>query len=142
MTDIQAALGISQIQRLDSIITKRHALAQVYNNKLANLPVNLPSQHNDAYSAFHLYVIRLKLSKLKKTHLEVFQELQENGIGVNLHYIPVYMHPFYKSMGFLETDFPESMSYYSEAISLPLYNTLTSEDQSKVIDTLRKILTD
>ena len=140
MTDIQAALGISQIKRLDSNVEKRHTLAQLYNENLLDLPITLPLQHSDGYSSFHLYVIRLQLNRMQKTHLEVFQELQENGIGVNLHYMPVYMQPFYKSMGFIETDFPESTKYYQEAISLPLYHALSAKDQRKVIDILHKVL--
>jgi UDP-4-amino-4,6-dideoxy-N-acetyl-beta-L-altrosamine transaminase len=142
MTELQAALGINQMHRLDTYVAKRHELAQIYDKHLRDLPVILPQQHSDGYSGRHLYVIRLRLCLIKKTRLEVFTELRENGIGVNVHYIPVHTQPFYESFGFVANDFPESMRYYEEAISLPLFQTLTLEDQVTVIETLRKVLTE
>ncbi len=142
MTELQAALGINQMHRLDAYVAKRHELAQIYDKHLRDLPVILPQQHSDGYSGRHLYVIRLRLCLIKKTRLEVFTELRENGIGVNVHYIPVHTQPFYQSFGFVANDFPESIRYYEEAISLPLFQTLTLEDQVTVIETLRKVLTE
>jgi UDP-4-amino-4,6-dideoxy-N-acetyl-beta-L-altrosamine transaminase len=136
MTDIQAALGLSQISRLSEFVCKRHELANRYNNKLNQLPVITPFQGQDNFSSYHLYVIRLQLKKITKTHLEIFNLLRENDIGVNLHYIPVYKQPYYEAMGFSENEFPESKSYYSEAISLPIYPGLTSSQQDKVIEVL------
>ena len=100
MTELQAALGISQMQRLDEFVAQRHSLAERYNQLLADLPLTLPWQHPDSYSGLHLYVIRLQLNKIKKTHRQVFEELREAGIGVNLHYIPVHTQPYYQVMGF------------------------------------------
>src|SRR5690554_3557585 len=108
MTELQAALGISQMQRLDEFVAQRHALAKRYDELLADLPIILPWQHADSYSGLHLYVIRLRLNQISKTHLQVFEELRAAGIGVNLHYIPVHMQPYYQNMGFKAGDFPET----------------------------------
>lgn len=140
MTDIQAALGVSQMQRLDAFVQHRHELAQRYDQLLAELPVTLPWQHADSYSGLHLYIIRLKLDQIKLTHRQVFDALRENGIGVNLHYIPVHTQPYYRQMNFVDGDFPEAELYYSEAISLPVFPTMTYEQQSKVLTELRKCL--
>lgn len=140
LTDLQAALGYSQLQRIDSFIAKRHALAKTYDEALKNLPLTLPWQDPDTYSAFHLYVIRLKLEQIKKTHFEVFHALREAGIGANLHYIPVHLQPYYQRLGFKKGDFPESERYYAEAITLPLYPDLSDEDQNHVISTIKSIL--
>lgn len=136
MTELQAALGISQMARLDQFIKRRHELVARYNKLLKNLPITLPWQHPDSYSAFHLYPIRLNLNEIKKTHLDVFQSLQKQEIGVNLHYIPVYSHPFYQEMGFESRNFPEAEAYYQEAISLPLHHGLTDDQQDFVVDKL------
>lgn len=140
MTDIQAALGTSQMNRLDDFVKHRQNLAQRYNDGLKNLPIVLPWQHPDTYSAFHLYVIRLKLEEINKTHRQVFEEMRAAGIGVNLHYIPVHMQPYYKRFGFMYGDFPHAEGYYREAISLPIYYGLTEEDQERVSSILKRIL--
>jgi len=136
MTDIQAALGLSQMQRLDEFVSKRHVLAAQYDNLLKNLPVTTPWQHADSYSSRHLYVIRLPINNSKVNHREVFERLQANGIGVNLHYIPVYRQPYYEKMGYTPNDFPEAERYYAEAISLPMYPGLTETQKSEVIQKL------
>lgn len=141
MTDIQAALGVSQMTRLDQYVSTRHSLVGRYNQELENFPITRPWQHADSYSAFHLYVIRVNKGEIKKTHLEVFNHLRNSGVGVNLHYIPVHTQPYYQKLGFKSGDFPESEKYYSEAISLPLYATLNREDQSTVIESLKRALT-
>ena len=133
MTELQAALGISQMDRLDQFINRRHEVAARYEQLLSDLPVLLPLQSPDVRSAFHLYIIRLKLSEINKTHLELFNTLREKGIGVNLHYIPVYRHPFYKSMGFQSSEWVHSEDYYSNAISIPMYHGLTNEMQDRVV---------
>jgi UDP-4-amino-4,6-dideoxy-N-acetyl-beta-L-altrosamine transaminase len=140
MTELQAALGVSQMTRLDDFIASRHVLADRYNQLLSDLPITLPFQIADSYSGLHLYVIRLDLNKIKKTHVEVFDALRKGGIGVNLHYIPVHLQPFYKQMGFSAGDYPESEQYYQEAISLPMYSTLSFEQQDTVVRVLSDIL--
>ncbi|TCV84257.1 UDP-4-amino-4,6-dideoxy-N-acetyl-beta-L-altrosamine transaminase [Sulfurirhabdus autotrophica] len=136
MTDLQAALGLSQKQRLDEFVTKRHSLAHRYDDLLAGLPITTPWQHPDSYSGWHLYVIRLKLNEINKCHLDVFEALRAAGIGVNLHYIPVYQQPYYESLGFGAGYCPEAERYYAEAISLPMYPGLTEEQQNSVVSAL------
>jgi len=133
LTDLQAALGLSQMQRLDEFVTKRQSLAARYGELLKDFPAITPWQHADSYSAMHLYVVRLRLDEIKASHREVFERLRVNGIGVNLHYIPVYHHPYYARQGFKATDFPEAERYYSEAISLPLFPALTQDQQLEVV---------
>lgn len=140
MTDIQAALGLSQMSRLETFVKKRHALAQQYYEQLSKFPLDLPWQHPDSYSGLHLYVIRLQLDKVKKSHSDIFNELRTNGVGVNLHYIPVHTQPYYLAMGFENGDFPEAERYYSDAISLPMYPTMTAEQQSHVVNILEQVL--
>ncbi len=140
MTDIQAALGISQMARLEQYITKRHEIAARYNKLLSELNITLPWQHPDSYSAFHLYVIRLKLKEIKKTHKQVFEKLYEKGIGVNLHYIPIHIQPYFQRMGFKHGDFPEAEKYYTEAISLPMHQSLTIHQQDKIVSALHDTL--
>lgn len=140
MTELQGALGITQMQRLDQFVSQRHVLAKRYNELLSELPLTLPWQHPDSYSGLHLYVIRLSLDKISKTHLQVFEELREAGIGVNLHYIPVHTQPYYQNMGFREGNFPQAEQYYKEAISLPMFSKLAEEQQRKVADVLERVL--
>ena len=140
MTEMQAALGLSQMQRLDTFVARRHRLAEAYNEQLSDLPITLPWQHPDSYSGLHLYVIRLKLNQIAKSHRQVFEELRTLGLGVNLHYIPVYTQPYYQKMGFQAGDFPEAERYYREAISIPLFHGMSDEQQSEVIQTLTKVL--
>lgn len=140
MTELQAALGVSQITRLDEYVVRRHNLARRYNELLADLPVTLPWQHLENFSSFHLYPICLQLSKIAKTHRQVFESLREKGIGVNLHYIPVYSQPYFLRMGFKPDGFPNAQSYYQAAISLPIYQSLSDIQQDLVIATLRQVL--
>lgn len=138
MTDIQAALGLSQMQRLNDFVSKRHTIATRYNQMLSALPVVQPWQHPDSYSSFHLYVIRLKLDEISKTHREVYEMLRAAGVLVNLHYIPVYRQPYYEQMGFSAGYCAEAEQYYSEAISLPTYPGLTEKQQLYVVNCLIK----
>jgi UDP-4-amino-4,6-dideoxy-N-acetyl-beta-L-altrosamine transaminase len=140
MTELQAALGVSQMTRLSEFVAARHKLASRYNELLAELPLTRPYQLPETYSGLHLYVIRLKLDEISKSHKQVFDELRENGIGVNLHYIPVHTQPYYKNMGFQMGDFPEAELYYTEAISLPMFHLLTLDQQDEVVSVLTKIL--
>ncbi|MCA6574356.1 MAG: UDP-4-amino-4,6-dideoxy-N-acetyl-beta-L-altrosamine transaminase [Pseudanabaena sp. M57BS1SP1A06MG] len=140
ITDIQAALGASQMQRLDEFVNRRRFLAQRYNHLLQDLPITLPHQHPDTESSWHLYVIRLHLDKISKTHRQVFEELRQADIGVNLHYIPVHTQPYYQNIGFKWGDFPKSETYYADAISIPLYYGLSKEDQNRVVENLREVL--
>jgi len=140
MTDFQAALGLSQLNRIGSVVSSRHAVADRYNRELRGLPLVTPWQHPDGYSAFHLYVIRLKLEELSKGHRQVFEELREAGIGVNLHYIPVNSQPYFQNRGFGRQEFPEAERYYAEAISLPMYSHLKEADQTHVIQSLQNVL--
>jgi len=138
MTDIQAALGVSQMSRLDEFVAKRHAIAARYDELLKYLPVITPVRSPEGYSGMHLYVIRLKLDEIGRTHREVFEALREQGIGVNLHYIPVYRQPWYEKMGFEPGYCPEAEQYYKEAISIPMYPGLTEALQEQVVDAIRK----
>jgi UDP-4-amino-4,6-dideoxy-N-acetyl-beta-L-altrosamine transaminase len=140
MTDIQAALGVSQLQRLDKFVARRRFLSQRYYQQLQNLPLTLPWTHPDCISSWHLFVIRLNLEKIDKNHRQVFEELRAKEIGVNLHYIPVHTQPYYQKLGFQWGDFPQAEQYYHEAISLPLYYGLTERNQDRVIEALQAIL--
>ena len=141
MTDLQAALGVSQMQRLQEYIDRRHAIADRYTQELAGLPLILPKQAEYAHSAYHLYVIRLNLDVIKPlTHVEVFQELRDRDILVNLHYIPVHTQPYYQNQGFAWGDFPNAEAYYNSAISIPMFPTLSCAEQTKVIATLHEVL--
>lgn len=140
MTELQAALGVTQVQRLDQYVAQRHVLARRYNKLLADLPVTTPWQHPDSYSGLHLYVVRLQLEKIDKTHAQVFEALREQGIGVNVHYIPVPTQPYFRQMGINPDDCPQAQSYYSEAISLPMFQTMTEQQQDQVVLALQKAL--
>jgi UDP-4-amino-4,6-dideoxy-N-acetyl-beta-L-altrosamine transaminase len=140
MTDIQAALGLSQIQRLDEFVINRHKISEQYDLLLNHLPVTKPWAHPDSYSGLHLYIIRINLEQTLKTHLDIFNTMRNAGICVNLHYIPVYLQPIYKNWGFSSGYCPEAERYYAEAISIPMYPTLTQSDMKQVVSTLKTSL--
>jgi UDP-4-amino-4,6-dideoxy-N-acetyl-beta-L-altrosamine transaminase len=140
MTEMQAALGLSQMTRLDQFVSARHNLARRYLELLDGFPIKLPSYPQSSYSGLHLFVIRLNLSEVKNTRKEVFDYLRENGVGVNVHYKPVHTQPYYKDLGFKSGDFPISESYYSEAISLPMFHLMTYEEQDRVVAVLKEII--
>jgi len=140
MTELQAALGVTQMQRLDQFVARRHEIANWYNTHLQDLPLVLPAQHVAGYSGLHLYVVRLKLANIKLTHAEAFSRLRQAGVGVNLHYIPVHMQPYYRAMGFHLGDFPEAEKYYAEALSLPMYPLLTQMQLQQVFTALSDVL--
>ena len=139
ITDIQAALGLSQLQRLDAIVAERSRQLQRYRELLVDLPVQLLEVPEDVVSSVHLAVIRLQLATAKQ-HLQVFEGLRAAGIGVQLHYSPVHLHPYYREMGFAEGQFPEAEAYSSSAISLPLFPGLSAADQQRVAATLSEKL--
>lgn len=140
MTEMQAALGVSQMSRLHDFVAKRNKLAARYDELLNTLSLITPVQINDSYSGRHLYVIRLKLDEIELSHQQVFNKLREHGIGVNLHYIPVHTQPYYQNLGFKYGQYPESESYYQDAISIPLFHTMTIEQQDEVITALTIVL--
>jgi UDP-4-amino-4,6-dideoxy-N-acetyl-beta-L-altrosamine transaminase len=140
MTELQAALGISQMQRLDEFVAKRHILQERYDLLLSDLPIIEPYQDKDNYSALHLYPIQIDLNKVSKNREQIFNVLRENGIGVNVHYIPIHTQPYYLQFGFREGDFPNSESYYNRTISIPLFHTMTAEQQDEVLDVLKRVL--
>lgn len=137
MTDMQAALGVSQLTRIDDFVSRRHQLARQYEDLLANLDVVIPFQSPDSYSALHLYPIVLKDASKR---LEVFNGMRAANIGVNVHYIPVHLQPYYMDLGHKEGDYPHSEEYYSGAISLPMYATLSDDEQKFVVNTLKGLL--
>ena len=142
MTELQAALGLSQFSRLDAYVTRRHQLAQYYDTEFQSLPVTAQFRELNSYSAFHLYVIRLDENISTSSHRTIFEELRQLGIGVNLHYIPVHLQPYYQRLGFSEGEFPEAEAYYRHAFSLPLFPTMTSLQQEQVVQGMRKVLRD
>lgn len=140
ITDIQAALGLSQLSRLDEFVAKRHHLAERYNAAFTRLPVIIPWQHPETRSSYHLYPIRVRHADCGKTQRHVYNALTEAGIAVNLHYIPVYRQPYYEAMGFQAGYCPQAESYHKETISLPMFPTLLLEQQDYVIQTLTATL--
>ena len=128
MTDIQAALGISQLKKLDEFVKKRHELVRSYNNQLQKLPLILPYQSSEPY----LYPVRLTLNEITETRKEVFEELGSSGIGINIHYIPVHTQLYYSELGFIEGMYTEAEKYYSEVITLPLFSNLVIKEIEQV----------
>ena len=141
MTDIQAALGRSQMERLSKFLERRRYLAKRYDELLKNLPLTLPYQMESTNSSWHLYVVRLhQTAKISK--VEIFKRMAEYDVTLNLHYIPVHLHPYYKALGFSAGDFPASEQYYDEVFTLPLYYGLTDAQQDTVVDALKEVLLD
>lgn len=140
MTDIQAALGYSQMERLDKFVERRRQLAKRYDEMLAGLPIRTPKQSKNTNSSWHIYVVRLDKARVKKSKAEIFEEMKSCGVTLNLHYIPVHLQPYYQALGFKQRDFPKSERYYEEAFTLPLYYELTDEQQDDVVKALREVL--
>lgn len=139
MTDVQAALGLSQLARLDEWVRQRHRLADRYDALLAELPLDLPVRRSDRYSALHLYVVRVR-DEAPIDRAALFARLRDGGVGVNVHYIPVHLQPDFRRFGFAPGDFPAAEAYYRHAITLPLYATLNDADQDRVISLLKAAL--
>lgn len=140
MTDIQAALGISQIDKLDGFIERRQKIADQYNKHFEDLPgLVLPKQHSDAKSSWHLYVLRFLPEMFKASRYEIFEMLRSLNIGVNVHYIPVYLHPYYRNLGYTAGLCPHAESYYESTITLPLFPKMTFEDEQSVIKAIKNV---
>ena len=140
MTELQAALGLSQMKRLDEFVSKRHELQQRYDSLLEGFPLLTPFQDKDSYSSLHLYPIQIDLNKASKTRKEIYNELRDMGIGINVHYIPIHTQPYFVQFGFQKGDFPISEKYYDKAISIPLFHFMTIKQQNFIISALDKIL--
>lgn len=140
MTDIQAALGCSQMDSLDEFVARRRYLIKRYNDKLKNLPLRTPYQDEATNPSWHIYIIRVDFTKVKLSKKEIFARMRDRGIVLNLHYIPVHTQPYYQKLGFQKGDFPVSEKYYEEAITLPLYYDLTDEQQDEVVEALKEVL--
>ena len=138
LTDLQAALGLSQMRRIDPFVRRRNEIAARYDAALSGLPVRPLTRTGDALSAYHLYVIRLDLVRIPLSHRDTFVALREKGIGVNLHYMPIYRQPDFAGLKLSAQDFPQAERYYAEAISLPMYPDLTDEQQDRVVTALRE----
>jgi UDP-4-amino-4,6-dideoxy-N-acetyl-beta-L-altrosamine transaminase len=140
MTDIQAALGVSQMSRLDGFNDRRRAIAAEYDKAFSDLPIITPWQMPRVSSSYHLYPIRIRERDSGKTQRQVYDALWKNGVAANLHYIPVHRQPYYEAMGFRSGDFPEAERYHEETISLPMYPALESNQRQFVIDALQRVL--
>ena len=140
MTDIQAALGSSQLERLGRYVDRRNELAARYDQLLQGLPLSLPTVLPGNRSAFHLYVVRVERGIAAKPRRQVFDEMRQAGIGVNVHYLPVHLQPYYRDLGFFEGQYPEAEAYAAEAITLPLYPAMTIQQQDQVVLALRNLL--
>ena len=140
MTELQAALGLSQLAKVDKFVARRRRLAERYNELLKDLPLKLPYQNPDTDSSWHLYIVRVDFNKIKKTKKDIFAEMKAKGVCLNLHYIPVHTQPYYQNLGFKNGDFPVSEKYYEEAFTLPLYYSLTDEQQDYVVSALKEVL--
>ena len=140
MTDIQAALGISQLSRIEGWIERRHVLADVYDRTLRELPLILPAHPRTPRSALHLYPVQIDPTRTSLTRREVFDALREAGIGVNVHYIPVHTQPYYRDLGHIGGECPNAELYYAHCLSLPMFASLTDDDQHRVVTEVRRAL--
>lgn len=138
MTDIQAALGTSQMARLPMFIDRRRRLAERYDALLADLPLVLPGRDENADSSWHLYIVRVGTDPARRR--KIFDALRAAGIGVNVHYMPIYRQPFYEALGFASGYCPQAEQYYAGAISIPMFATLTDQDQDRVVAALERAM--
>lgn len=142
MTDMQAALGLTQLERLTGYVERRNVLARRYHNLLNRAVLQLPVVRPECLSAYHLYVVRVRSGALRKGRRRVFEELKQHGIGVNVHYTPVHLQPYYRELGFVEGQYPEAEAHGDTAITLPLYPTLTDRQQDQVISVVNQVVRD
>ena len=140
MTEMQAALGLSQMQRLSLFVERRRGFAKRYNELLSDLPITLPQQLTNTSSSWHLFIVRFNLNKIGKTQSQIFDECRAAGIGVNLHYIPVHLQPYYSDLGFKQGDYPAAEAYYANAISIPLFHSMTDTQQDEVVRVVKEIV--
>lgn len=140
MTDIQAALGASQMDRLDEFVARRRALAARYDALLRDLPLKTPFVLDGAQPSWHLYIVRIDFDRVHKTKQQIFTEMRARGIALNLHYIPVHTQPYYEALGFHAEDCPAAVEYYREALTLPLYPCMTDAEQEMAARALREVL--
>ncbi len=140
MSDIHAALGISQLACVEAFVLRRNEIARVYGDALEGVSLTLPDVPSDCYSAFHLYIVRLQRDSLQGTHRAIFEALRAAGVGVNLHYIPIYKQPYFQTLGSVFSPCPNAEAYYNEAISIPMFPALTDEEQKSVIDALKRVV--
>ena len=141
MNDLQAALGLNQMKRLDEYVGKRHKLANYYDNELKDLPLMTPYQSPNVYSSYHLYPILIKHISVSKQQKLVYNQLRKNNILANLHYIPVHRQPYYENLGFKKNDFPIAEKLHQQIISIPIYPSISEEHQKYVADTIKKVMT-
>jgi len=135
MTDMQAALGLSQLKQLDNFVSVRNDIATTYNHAFANSTLAHLTQSDDCYSSYHLYIVRLTQCNVEK-HKSVITGMREQGVIAHLHYIPIHLQPYYQALGFSEGDYPNAETYYKQAVTIPLHPTMTADEQQFVIDTL------
>ena len=139
---MQAALGLSQIKRLDKCVTRRHEIAKYYDNELKSLPFITPRQASNVYSSYHLYPILIKNNSDSKTQRYIYDELRKNNIAANLHYIPVHRQPYYENLGFKKNDFPQAESFHRKVLSIPMYAILKDDQQKYVVETIAKVISE
>lgn len=140
MSEPHAALGLSQLNKLSQFVKRRHEIANFYDFALKGMPLAIPYQHQDCYSSYHLYVVKLDLKMIKKTQRQVHEEMIANGIIVNLHYIPVYLQPYYEKIGFRRGYCPESENYFKQAMSIPVHTGLNDDQLKRVVETLIRVI--
>ncbi len=132
--------GISQLKKVKQFVAKRNSIALKYNKLFSELLIQLPFLNKNYYCSYHLYIINLKTEKLTKSHEEIFIQLKKHGLGVNVHYMPIHLHPYYRKLGFKKNMFVNAENYSKKAISIPLYPSLSDRDLKKVVSIIKKII--
>ena len=140
MNELQAALGSSQLNRVEEFISNRKKIKERYDSLLTDLPIVKPYQNQNCYSSFHLYPIQIDLNFVAKSRKNIFDTLRSRGIGVNVHYIPIHIQPYYSRLGFKTGDFPNAEAFYKKAISIPIFQSMTLVQQDEVISSIKAVL--